>query len=105
MGEGRYSKKLSQEKWMEFKNAQRAHQNYKEWITIQLALYMVAGMFTPTFTFWSCVSTIIGRGIYTVGYKMFGPKGRMAGAVIYEIPLILNLLSTLYFAGRLAFGI
>lgn len=104
MGEGRYSKKLPQEKWIELRNAQRAHQNYKEWITIQIALYMVAALFTPTFTFWSCVSTIIGRILYTGGYKMFGPKGRTLGAAIYEIPLLLNLLSTLYFSGKLALG-
>jgi hypothetical protein len=33
-GEGRYSKKLSEEKWEELANAQRTFGNYSEWITI-----------------------------------------------------------------------
>lgn len=103
MGEGRYSKKLSETQWLEFANAQRGHGNYTEWITIQYALYLIAGLFTPVFTFYSLIFTIVGRFIYTFGYKVYGPNGRMIGAAIYELPLLVNLVTTLYHAGKIAF--
>ena len=104
MGEGRYSKKLSEDKWIEFTNAQRAHGNYTEWITVQIVLYAISGLFTPEFTFWCIWTTIVGRFVYTFGYKAYGPKGRMIGAAIYELPLVLNALTTLWFGGKLALG-
>lgn len=103
MGEGRYSKKLSETQWLELANAQRGHGNYTEWITLQYAIYLIAGLFTPVFTLYCLIATIVGRFVYTFGYKVYGPNGRMVGAAIYELPLLLNVVTTLYHAGKIAF--
>ncbi|KXN74461.1 hypothetical protein CONCODRAFT_82924 [Conidiobolus coronatus NRRL 28638] len=87
-GSGRYAKKLTDEEWELFNNAQRAHHNYVEQHTITQVLLLTAGVFNPIYAAYSSVAYIVGRQLYQNGYIKNGPKGRMVGAIVLDLALV-----------------
>ena len=103
MGNGRYSQKLTYEQWFHFNNAQRTHYNYMESVTCILCWMLIGGI---GYNWWAVgfgSSYLIGRLVYTIGYSLKGPKGRLLGFMIIiwsSLALfILSIISPLRFAG------
>jgi hypothetical protein len=72
MGSGLYASKLSHEDWVRFNNAQRAHYNYLEGISLILVLELVAGLFFPRYAALLAFVYIVGRLFYGIGYRSAG---------------------------------
>lgn len=88
MGNGRYSQLLPIGDWIDINNAQRAHYNYVEGIASVLALLFAAGIFFPKFAAGAGATYIVGRALYTSGYKSSGAKGRGPGAIVLDLALV-----------------
>jgi len=87
-GEGRISDKLNDEDWFTFKNYHRAHYNYLEGLTSIITALIIAGLALPRITALLGFAYIIGRELYSQGYRSGGSKGRMFGVLIVDITLI-----------------
>lgn len=101
MGNGWYSRRLSYKDWYDFNNAQRAHLNLVEVISVVLPLLLIGGLYEP---FWAAMCGFvffIGRILYSIGYKTFGPSGRGVGALLSDIAL----LPLAYYTVRLGYDI
>ncbi|CAM6002596.1 unnamed protein product [Sphagnum balticum] len=81
MGSGFYSNKLSYEQWYKFNNAQRAHQNFVEWATPTFALLLISGIYFPIESAAIGLGIIVFRLIYSLGYRVTGPQGRLIGVL------------------------
>lgn len=103
MGNGRYSEKLSYQEWYEFQNAQRAHYNYLEQIPLVIVFELIAGVIYPIWTVYFGAAYIVGRVLYTIGYKAQGPGGRLVGAIILDLALVALLVLSIGSAYRIAF--
>eukprot|EP00300_Choanocystis_sp_HF-7_P033939 c46404_g1_i1.p1 GENE.c46404_g1_i1~~c46404_g1_i1.p1 ORF type:complete len:205 (+),score=48.91 c46404_g1_i1:72-617(+) len=68
-GLGRFSDKLSVEAWMELNVAQRAAGNYLEQITPIVTLELLSGLFYPRVSASIGVAYLVGRFLYTRGFK------------------------------------
>ena len=96
MGAGMYSRMLGYKEWFEFNCAQRVHQNNVEHLSWTLPLFIVNGVFFPTFTAGLGGVVIAGRELYRMGYM--SPEGptskiREIGAVPLNICELLAILS------------
>jgi len=105
MGNGRYSEKLTLEQWTTFNNYQRAHYNYVEGIASVLILELASGLFFPRLTFILGVSYLVGRQLYSSGYRSRGATGRLVGAIIVDVALVVLLGSALFGGWKFAGGI
>ena len=90
-GEGRYVKGLGYPGWLDFNNAQRTHQQYKEWILTTVVTTLIAGFFAPFVSAILALVTTLGRIIYSIGYRTKGADGRLIGAILHEVPVIIQL--------------
>ena len=91
-GNGYYSQKLSYKDWYEFQNVQRAHYNFLETIIPVAIMTSITAINQPL---WAAICGFIlafARILYAQGYKRFGPKGRVAGAVITDLALLAVLV-------------
>ena len=88
MGSGRYSAKLTLEQWQDFNCAQRGHQNYVEGVATAMAIFLITGLFQTRLTIVLAAVYIVGRALYAAGYSAAGPKGRLVGAILYDIALL-----------------
>ena len=88
MGSGVYSMKLPYEKWYSFNNAQRAHQNFLEFLPASLVFLLAAGFFFPITSAIIGLVMIIARIIYSCGYYMGGPNGRIVGALVNDLAIL-----------------
>eukprot|EP01088_Endostelium_zonatum_P004998 TRINITY_DN1640_c0_g1_i1.p1 TRINITY_DN1640_c0_g1~~TRINITY_DN1640_c0_g1_i1.p1 ORF type:complete len:209 (+),score=47.94 TRINITY_DN1640_c0_g1_i1:77-703(+) len=104
MGNGRYSEKLTLAEWQQFNNYQRAHQNYVEIAASAISLTLLAGLFYPRLAAISGFSMMLGRFLYSVGYRATGPKGRNVGKNIFHGGLLALLGATVYGAFNFAGG-
>ncbi|KAJ3090006.1 hypothetical protein HK102_004934 [Quaeritorhiza haematococci] len=102
MGCGRYAAKLDDKSWEEFNNIQRTHYNYVEQIGSVISLELLSGLFFPKFAAVTGFIYIIGRQVYTMGYKSRGPQGRMAGSGIQNLAFLTLLGSVFYGSARMA---
>ncbi|CAG9325812.1 unnamed protein product [Blepharisma stoltei] len=87
-GSGRFSKKLPLKDWYDFNNAQRIQWNYLEGAHAPLVCIPIAGLEFPYWTIGLGAAYIIGRTVYSIGYKMSGSRGRGIGAAILDISLL-----------------
>ncbi len=88
MGCGRYAAKLSDENWLYFNNAQRAHYNFVEGVALYLILILAAGIYYPIYASILGAVIFVGRLLFAIGYVSSGPKGRMAGALLVDLALL-----------------
>lgn len=88
MGSGRFSNKLTLEQWQDFNCAQRGHLNYVEGVATAIVTFLVAGLFQTRLTIVLAAVYIIGRALYAAGYSAAGPKGRLVGAILYDLALL-----------------
>jgi len=102
MGNGRFAAGLEFEDWVSFNNAQRAHYNYIERYASVVVAELGCGLFFPRLAVLAGVVYIIGRALYTGGYKFEGPRGRRYGVAICEMayfPMLFGLIYGGFIAG------
>lgn len=101
MGCGRYSDKLTYEQWYNFNNAQRVHLNFLEFAPTNFAILLIAGIYFPILSAAAGLAVIIARIMYSIGYVLKGPPGRMIGAFANDAAIILlfvlSIISSVYF--------
>ncbi|KAK9768667.1 Microsomal glutathione S-transferase 3 [Basidiobolus ranarum] len=101
MGCGRYADKLSDEDWVAFNNVQRSHQNYVEQISSAQVFVLLSGLFYPKVSGFLGFTYIVGRQLYSAGYRSKGPEGRMIGAIALDVALVVMFLIIVYNAVKL----
>ena len=105
MGSGRFADKLSDEQWLAFNNAQRAHGNYLEQLPAILLLLLVNGLTVPRLAVPMGVVYMVGRHVYGEGYRNQGPVGRVAGSRLMYIAVLSLLAASVYSSWILAGGV
>ncbi len=105
MGGGRISDKLTDEEFFNFGNAQRAHYNYLEGALPIIFSLLVSGLHYTRFTFIAGLVYIIGRELYSQGYRKNGPAGRLIGVLILDVALVVLLGTAFYTAYQIGGGI
>lgn len=86
-GNGRYSQLLEYDQWVQFNNAQRAHNNMIEGSAPVLAALLGTGLYFPITA--SILGFIYGTGrvFYAAGYtSKVGADGRIIGAITGLLP-------------------
>lgn len=96
MGSGQLAAKLSLEDWAKLNSAQRAQYNYMEALPMVLMLLFVSGLTLPKLAFCTGAVCLVGRQVYALGYIKNGPKGRVTGAIIFDIALVIFLILSIY---------
>ncbi|KAJ1932980.1 hypothetical protein EC988_009273 [Linderina pennispora] len=95
-GGGRYSDKLKDEDWVAFNNVKRVSDNYSEQIGMVLSVLILAGLYQPKLAASFGTSYVVGRFLYSMGYRSKGPKGRMAGALLMTMSFLGLVLTAGY---------
>ncbi|CAF0872493.1 unnamed protein product [Rotaria sordida] len=95
-GQGRLADKLDDEQWFIFNNYRRAHMNYLEGGFAVLIPLLIAGLSYTRLTFFIGIAYIIGREIYSQGYRGAGSKGRLVGVLILDLALLALWSMALY---------
>lgn len=88
MGNGRYAAKLTDDDWLLFNNAQRAHYNFVEGVASYIVMILAAAVYYPIYASILGVAVIVGRLLFAIGYVSAGPKGRMVGVLLVDIALL-----------------
>lgn len=90
VGCGRYGKALSYKDWYAMNNGQRCQQNFLEQITFIIGVSLVAALQTDcTVAALSLLATYsVGRVIFTLGYTIMGPGGRLVGAILQDLAIL-----------------
>eukprot|EP01017_Pseudomicrothorax_dubius_P006395 TRINITY_DN11813_c0_g1_i2.p1 TRINITY_DN11813_c0_g1~~TRINITY_DN11813_c0_g1_i2.p1 ORF type:complete len:181 (-),score=3.62 TRINITY_DN11813_c0_g1_i2:46-588(-) len=81
-GSGRYSQKLSYKNWLEFNSVQRAQLNFVEVINFIVPATLIAGVKYPLAATMIGGTHLLGRILYSRGYRSKGPRGRFLGAIL-----------------------
>jgi uncharacterized membrane protein YecN with MAPEG domain len=101
MGSGLYSSKLNYEEWYNFNSSQRAHLNFVEWAPSTFALLLIGGVYFAIPAASLGLVIIIARLIYSFGYQIGGPAGRLIGALLNDLAIlalfVLSIISCVYF--------
>ena len=105
MGNGKYTQHWSVEQWVEFNNYQRVHYNYVEGVATILILVTGSGIFCPRLSVVFGLLYIFGRAVYALGYRSQGAKGRLIGALLIDISLLVLLIFTIYSAFKFGGGV
>mmetsp|Transcript_5369 Transcript_5369/g.7492 ORF Transcript_5369/g.7492 Transcript_5369/m.7492 type:complete len:121 (+) Transcript_5369:113-475(+) len=79
-----------------FNSVQRGHQNYLETWGPSCVLMVVNGLLFPKSSAIMGGLITVGRIAYGIGYKMYGPKGRLPGAIIAHLGDFPLMLLTFY---------
>lgn len=104
MGNGRYAAALTYSEWFAVNNGQRAHYNGVESIAVALASLLAGGAFFPRVAAGAGAAYIVGRELYATGYAAKGPSGRIAGAGLVDLGLLV-LVGTAIVGGLLHTGL
>jgi hypothetical protein len=110
-GQGRLADLLSDEQWFTFNNYRRAHMKYLEicfvyflWeiefvfqgvLPIIIPL-LIADMSYTRLTFIVGIDYMVGREIYSQGYRRSGSKGRLYGALSLDLALFISWAAAIY---------
>jgi hypothetical protein len=112
-GQGRLADLLSDEQWFIFNNYRRAHMNYLEvcflfyfFKSFHLLVFkgafpiiiplLISGLSYTRLAFFTGLIYIIGREVYSQGYRRSGSKGRLYGAILLDLALFILWSSALY---------
>ena len=95
-GNGYYAQKLSYGDWYYFNNVQRAQYNFLETISVVIVMSFITYLSNPIWGLVNIWLVVVGRIFYSIGYIRSGPKGRIAGALIYDVGLLSSLIGGFY---------
>lgn len=94
--EKKRKKKPTQEEWLDFANAQRAHGNFVEGVATILCSLLISGLFYPSASASLGALYFFGRVLYAWGYVSSGAKGRLPGVILIDIALLGTCGTALY---------
>lgn len=95
-GQGRLADLLDDEQWFIFNNYRRAHMNYLEGGFAVIFPLLIAGLSYTRATFFTGIIYLVGREIYSQGYRRSGSKGRLVGALTLDLALLILWSMALY---------
>jgi len=104
MGSGRYSERLSYKDWYIFNNSQRVHYNFVEQVASIIALIFITALALPQLAGYLGWAYFIGRLAYAVGYAVNGPKGRLVGAIFFDLAMLTLFVTSIVSVTRLYNG-
>lgn len=89
-GNGRYGKALPYLDWYDMNNGQRVQINFLEQITFIIGMSVIAALQKDCtwYAFGFLAAYSCGRLIFTFGYTMAGPGGRLAGAILMDLAIL-----------------
>eukprot|EP00357_Protocruzia_adherens_P028986 CAMPEP_0115022136 /NCGR_PEP_ID=MMETSP0216-20121206/31336_1 /TAXON_ID=223996 /ORGANISM="Protocruzia adherens, Strain Boccale" /LENGTH=168 /DNA_ID=CAMNT_0002394693 /DNA_START=67 /DNA_END=573 /DNA_ORIENTATION=+ len=93
-GSGYYASKLSYSDWLLFGNAQRVHHNFLEMLVPAILFLLIGGLGYPTQAIINGCLMFVGRILYAYLYTTKGANSRRPGVVLFEIPMLYNLVLT-----------
>jgi len=105
MGSGRISDKLADSDWFAFNNAQRAHYNYLEQAHTVVIALVIAGLTYTRLSILLGAVYIIGRELYSWGYRSGGPKARTPGAITQDLSLLVLIITAFMSAWAIGGGL
>mmetsp|Transcript_17600 Transcript_17600/g.27540 ORF Transcript_17600/g.27540 Transcript_17600/m.27540 type:complete len:176 (-) Transcript_17600:50-577(-) len=88
-GLGRLSNALSAADWIDLQQAQRAHLNYLETLSLSLWLLAIAGVFYPFYAAVSGGVHLLGRQLYCTGFRS-KPSARGPGFLLFTLSNLAN---------------
>jgi len=103
-GNGRWSSKLSDDDWIKFNNYQRAHLNYVEGIASIIVVQLIAGLFYPKVSTYLGWAYLVGRELYSWGYRKHGAQRRLIGS-FFNIAFLALLALSIYGSFNSAGGV
>ena len=83
-GNGFYSKKLPYADWFNMNNGQRAQGNFLEHITFLIVGTLISAVYYPVGALVLMCCIFVGRLLFSIGYSVWGPSGRLPGALIMD---------------------
>ena len=86
-GSGRYAMKLDYKSWVTFNSGMRVHLNIIEQLPFIVTFLLVGGLIVPETAFYVAWFATVARLLYAIGYIIFGPNARMAGALFTLLPV------------------
>ena len=95
-GNGYYGRHLDYKSWYDMNNAVRAHMNFLETFLPIVALLMIGAVNKPEITGISSLVVALGRILYAIGYRKGGPKGRIAGAILFDLGLLAAIVAAVW---------
>ncbi|CAF2753676.1 unnamed protein product [Rotaria sp. Silwood2] len=95
-GQGRLADLLDDEEWFTLNNYRRAHMNYLEGGFAVLIPLLISGLSYTRLTFFTGIAYMIGRELYSQGYRRTGSKGRITGVIILDLALLMLWSMALY---------
>lgn len=105
MGSGYFANKLPFDKWYAFGNAQRAHQNFLEGLTMIVMVSLASGLVYTRFTVLCQIAYLVGRVMYAMQYIQSGPRGRLVGVLILDVALVALIVTSIMATLSLGGGI
>ena len=90
-GNGPIAALLPFEDWARFAIAQRTHYNYVEISAFVTGLILATAQDKPVLAGSGGLAFLLGRALYSSGYKKQGPKGRNIGAIISDLAIVVLL--------------
>ena len=94
VGNGRYSQKLTYEKWLAMNNAMRSHMNFYEQISISIVLGLVAAVGYPWIGLGAILGVLVGRILFTMGYTMCGGRRTGLGGCLNCLGLLAGIVGS-----------
>ncbi|CAF1269356.1 unnamed protein product [Rotaria magnacalcarata] len=104
-GQGRLADQLDDEDWFTFNNYRRAHMNYMEGGFAIIVPLLIAGLSYTRWAFFTGIVYIVAREIYSQGYRRSGSKGRLIGAILLDLALLILWSMALYTCFRWGNGV
>jgi glutathione S-transferase len=104
-GSGHFSAKLSTDDWIQFANYQRSHLNYVEGVATAISLVLLDGLYCARLAFVLGLVYVVGRAIYSWGYRSQGPGGRLVGAILLDLALLALVGHVFYRSFKLGGGV
>jgi hypothetical protein len=74
-------------------------------LSLLSAAQLISGLTYPRVTFLAGIAYIVGRGIYSSGYRTQGPSGRAMGARIFDVALLVLLVTAVMSCVEISGGV
>lgn len=81
---------------------QRIHGNYVEGVSSAITFLLMGGLVYPRVSASAAAAYMLGREVFAAGYSKKGPEGRLYGAIILDLALLVMLGSAVGAGWRVA---
>ena len=74
--------------------------NFLETLSMVVVCHMITWFYSPAWANISMWIGFLGRIFYSVGYVKYGPKGRLVGAIIWDLVMLSGLIGGFVAVGK-----